>query len=63
MSNLCAHVKNEHNAVEAVIEQASFENFDQVDSPCCHCVLIWLFKGNVNECELKPYNLFDCVEY
>ena len=32
MATLCAHVKNEHNAIDAVIQQVSFETLDQVGS-------------------------------
>lgn len=38
MSTLCAHVRNEHNTVAAVVEKASFETVDQVGNLCCHCV-------------------------
>jgi hypothetical protein len=39
MAILCDHVKNEHNAAEAIIEQTSFQTFDQVGGPYKRCNL------------------------
>lgn len=42
MSTVCAHVRNEHNAAEAVIEKTSFETFEEVGSLWCHYVIVFL---------------------